>query len=82
MTHSVLKKKVIAEIDVNENLGDRKIYAFVKNELLNGDEEAADEFMLSSEGGYTNSQLKSIKSKINYFTNHSKSKASCRVQAF
>lgn len=82
MTHELLKKKVQAEIDVTNNPGDVMIYNFVRYELLNDDEAAADEFMISNHGGYTKGELRAIKFRSNYHHMKNNGKVSITVQAF
>ncbi|MCR3905577.1 MAG: hypothetical protein NUK62_00920 [Tenericutes bacterium] len=82
MTHELMKKKVQAEIDVTNNPGDQMIYNFVRYELLNDDEAAADEFMLSDHGGYTIGQLRAIKFRSNYYQMKNKQQSFVPGRAF
>ncbi len=71
MTNELIKKKVEAEIDVEQKMGDIRIYKFVL-EVVDHMQSRADEFMLSIQGGYTEGQL----NKIKFYIEHRKRKYS------
>ena len=82
MTFDILKKKIQAEIEVSNNAGDVKIYNFLKNDLLHGDESTADEFMLSEHGGYTPGELNRIKFRSTYLQTKNKQRSFVPGRAF
>jgi len=77
-----IKRQIEAEIEVHKrDFSDIKIYTFLVKELVKGDTDAADQFMLSPDGGYTPGQLNEIKRKANRIFNK-QSKAASPVIAF
>ena len=58
-------KKVIAEISYFGGLGDYALYSFIL-EVFNDDEQAAKDFMLSPQGGFTKTEISNIKSRYQF----------------
>lgn len=63
-----LKKQVIAELDVNPNITDARLYVFILKELVGGRKTVADNFFVSL--GYTWSELRSIKSNLKKYNKY------------
>lgn len=63
-----LKLQVIAELDVNPNITDARLYMFILNELVGGRKTVADNFFVSL--GYTYSELKTIKSRLKKYNKY------------
>ena len=76
VTHELLKKKVVAEIELYPNgIGEYKLYSFLM-QILN-DERQVRKFMLAE--GYTRTETTNVKSRYDYYN---RNKASCQVQTF
>ena len=82
MTLEIIKKKVQAELDVCDKIGDVKIYNFLRDEILDGDTSKADEFMLSDHGGYTMGELNAIKFRSQYLNIKNKQRSFVPGRAF
>ena len=82
MELDLIKRKLQAELDVSTSMGDVRLYKFLKDEILHGDESAADEFMLSDHGGYTPGELNAIKFRFMYLQGKNRQKASIPISAF
>ncbi|GEM_PF-1671536 len=84
MTDSAFLKNIIIEkIKESSRYGDIRIYKLVLD-FFDNDQDKADNFMLSSFGGYEESELSDIKLRMlrNKKKYNLESKASCQVQAF
>jgi hypothetical protein len=73
MTFEIIRKKLIAEMELYNNFGDIRIYRFVLNHVCNGNIDLTDEFMLSKHIGLDKKELSKI--KVQALRNYKKSKA-------
>ncbi len=84
MTDPVFLKNIIIEkIKTSSRYGDIRIYKMVLD-FFSNNQDQADQFMLSSFGGYEENELSDIKLRMsrNKKKYNLESKASCQVQAF
>jgi len=76
-----VKKAVIGEIQYQPKMGSMKIYSLVIEEF-GGNVEAADLFMTSKKGGYTEEELNDLKYRMDYLKKHRKRQVSSPVETF
>ena len=76
-----VKKALIGEIEYQDKVGDIKVYSLVLEEL-DQNVAAADLFMVSDLGGYTQGELNKIKRIMNYMKQNRKREVSNPVETF
>gem|GEM_PF-2340401 len=70
MTYELIRKKLIAEMELYPTFGDIKIYRFVLNHICHGNIDLVDRFMLSNHVGLTMQELNKVKTQV--FRNYRK----------
>jgi hypothetical protein len=64
MTFEIIRKKLIAEMELYPTFGDIRIYRFVLQHVCHGNIELADRFMLSKHVGLTTQELNKVKTQV------------------